>query len=272
MNEPAKGAREGAREGERIAKRLARAGLCSRRDAERWIADGRVKVDGEVLATPACVVTDRSVIEVDGKPLPQADRARLWRYHKPVGELVTARDPQGRPTIFDALPRGMPRTIAVGRLDFMSEGLLLLTNDGELARKLELPANGWTRRYRARVHGTVDEAKLAALSKGITVDGVNYGPIQAKLDRQQRSNAWLEVALTEGKNREVRKVLAHLELPVVRLIRVSFGPIHLGELPSAQVDEVPAQALATLLGVTQKRGEGWAKAKPRSKAPHRKRR
>jgi 23S rRNA pseudouridine2605 synthase len=258
MTEPA------VKEGERIAKRLARAGLCSRRDAERWIAEGRVKVDGELLKTPACVVTSRSRIEVDGKPLPDADRARLWRYHKPVGELVTARDPQGRPTIFDALPKGMPRTIAVGRLDFMSEGLLLLTNDGELARKLELPANGWTRRYRARVHGAVDEAKLASLKKGITVDGVHYGPIEASLDRQQRSNAWLNVALTEGKNREVRKVLAHLGLPVVRLIRVAFGPIHLGELPAAQVDEVPSQALATLLGVAQKRGEGWAKPKPRS--------
>ena len=258
MTEPA------IKEGERIAKRLARAGLCSRRDAERWIAEGRVKVDGELLKTPACVVTSRSRIEVDGKPLPDADRARLWRYHKPVGELVTARDPQGRPTIFDALPKGMPRTIAVGRLDFMSEGLLLLTNDGELARKLELPANGWTRRYRARVHGAVDEAKLASLKKGITVDGVHYGPIEASLDRQQRSNAWLNVALTEGKNREVRKVLAYLGLPVVRLIRVAFGPIHLGELPAAQVDEVPSQALATLLGVAQKRGEGWAKPKPRS--------
>ena len=176
-------------EPERIAKRLARAGLCSRRDAERWIAAGRVKVDGKLLETPAFTVTDQSQIEVDGKPLPGADRARLWRYHKPPGELVTARDPEGRRTIFDSLPAGMPRVVTVGRLDFMSEGLLLLTNDGGLARRLELPANGWIRRYRARVHGTVDEARLAALANGITIEGVHYGAIQAKLDRQQRSNA-----------------------------------------------------------------------------------
>jgi 23S rRNA pseudouridine2605 synthase len=260
VSEPAQ---KGAREGERIAKRLARAGLCSRRDAERWIAQGRVKVNGEVLATPACVVTDQSRIEVDGKPLPQADRPRLWRYHKPPGELVTARDPQGRKTIFESLPAALPRTIAVGRLDFNSEGLLLLTNDGGLARRLELPANGWIRRYRARVHGAVDPARLAALAKGITIEGVHYGAVQASLDRQQRSNAWLDIALAEGKNREVRKILAHLELPVVRLIRVAFGPFHLGELERGAVDEIPPQALDNLLGLKPPpRKTGWAKAKP----------
>ena len=258
--------------GERIAKRLARAGLCSRRDAERWIAEGRVKVDGKVLETPACVVTDKNHIEVDGKPLPQADRTRIWRYHKPPEEMVTARDPEGRRTIFDSLPKGMPRVVTVGRLDYFSEGLLLLTNDGGIARKLELPANGWTRRYRARVHGTVDEARLADLAKGITIEGVHYGAIHASLDRQQRSNAWLDIALTEGKNREVRRVLAFLDLPVVRLIRVAFGPFHLGELERGMIDEIPMHAIESLLGLPKApRKAGWAKAKPRPNQHKRKR-
>jgi 23S rRNA pseudouridine2605 synthase len=255
---------------ERIAKRLARAGLCSRRDAERWIAQGRVRIDGKLLDSPAVTVTDRNRVEVDGKPLPGVERPRLWRYHKPTGELVTARDPQGRPTIFDALPRSMPRVVAVGRLDFMSEGLLLLTNDGSLARRLELPANGWIRRYRARVHGLVDAARLAQLAKGITIDGARYGAIEARLERQQRSNAWLEIALAEGKNREVRRVLAHLDLPVMRLIRIAFGPFYLGELARGEVAEVPPQALDNLLGLKPPTAKpGWAKAtrKPRRAGP-----
>jgi 23S rRNA pseudouridine2605 synthase len=259
-------------EPERIAKRLARAGLCSRRDAERWINAGRVKVDGKVLETPAFVVTDKNSIEVDGKPLPAAERARVFRYHKPPSEMVTARDPGGRRTIFDSLPKSLPRVVTIGRLDFMSEGLLLLTNDGGLARQLELPANGWVRRYRARVHGAVDEAKLAGLKDGITIDGVRYGPIRAALDRQQRSNAWLDIALAEGKNREVRRVLAHLELPVVRLIRVGFGPFTLGELERGAVDEIPPRALDTLLGIPKApRKARWAKPKPRDDR-HKKRR
>ena len=194
-------------------------------------------------------------------------------FDKPPSEMVTARDPEGRRTIFDSLPKGMPRVVTIGRLDYFSEGLLLLTNDGGLARQLELPANGWTRRYRARVHGAVDEAKLAELANGITIEGVRYGPIQASLDRQQRSNAWIDIALAEGKNREVRRVLAHLDLPVVRLIRVAFGPFHLGEVERGHVDEIPPQALENLLGVKRPpRKEGWAKPKPKPAPPHAKRR
>jgi 23S rRNA pseudouridine2605 synthase len=191
---------------ERIAKRIARSGLCSRRDAERWIAAGRVAVDGAVLTSPATTVTGANQVTVDGQPLPEAERARLFRYHKPAGLLTTARDPAGRPTVYDRLPPGLPRVMPVGRLDFASEGLLLLTNDGELKRRLELPATGWLRRYRVRVHGEVDEARLASLTRGITLDGFSYGPIEASLDRLQGSNAWLSVALREGKNREIRRV------------------------------------------------------------------
>ncbi len=197
---------------ERIAKAIARAGLCSRRDAERWIAEGRVAVDGEILTSPAVTVTADSDIRVDGKKLPEPERPRLWRYHKPVGLVTTHRDEKGRPTVFGAVPAGLPRLISVGRLDLNSEGLLLLTNDGALARRLELPATGWVRRYRVRVHGAVDPARLAALARGITIDGVAYGPIRAALDRTQGSNAWLTLSLQEGKNREVRRVLEHLGL------------------------------------------------------------
>jgi len=234
--------------GERIAKRLARAGLCSRRDAERWIEDGRVSVDGKKLTTPATLVTEASLIMVDGKPLAAADRTRLWRYHKPAGLVTSHKDPQGRTTVFERLPDDMPRVISVGRLDLNSEGLLLLTNDGELARRLELPSTGWLRRYRVRVHGTPEPAALAALEKGITVDGVTYGPIKAVLDRQQGSNAWLTVGLKEGKNREIRKVMDHLGWSVSRLIRIAYGPFQLGLLPEAAVEEVPTKALKEQLG------------------------
>jgi 23S rRNA pseudouridine2605 synthase len=233
---------------ERIAKLLARVGLCSRRDAERWIAAGRVAVDGQVLTTPAVTVTAANYVRVDGAPLPGAERARLWRYHKPAGLVTTHRDEKGRPTVFDALPKELPRVISVGRLDLNSEGLLLLTNDGALARRLELPATGWLRRYKVRVHGEVDPDRLAALESGITIEGVAYGPIRATLERRQGSNAWIALALREGKNREVRRVLEHQGLPVTRLIRLSFGPFQLGNLARGEVAEVPKKVLAEQLG------------------------
>ena len=234
---------------QRIAKVLARAGLCSRRDAERWIAEGRVAVDGQVLTSPAVTVTADSQIRVDGKPLPEAERARLWRYHKPAGLVTTHRDEKGRPTVFGALPPGLPRLISIGRLDLNSEGLLLLTNDGTLSRRLELPATGWVRRYKVRVHGTVDPARLAALAKGSRIDGVDYGPIRASLERQQGSNAWIALALREGKNREVRRVLEHLGYPVTRLIRLAYGPFQLGHLARGAIEEVTGKVLQEQLGV-----------------------
>ncbi len=233
---------------QRIAKVLARAGLCSRRDAERWVAEGRVAVDGKVLTSPAVNVTDASDIRVDGHPLPEPERARLWRYHKPAGLVTTHRDEKGRATVFAALPKELPRLISIGRLDLNSEGLLLLTNDGALARRLELPATGWIRRYKVRVHGFVDETRLASLEKGVTIDGVAYGAIRAQLERQQGSNAWLAFALREGKNREVRKVLEHLGYPVTRLIRLSYGPFQLGHLTRGDIEEVPKSVLADQLG------------------------
>ena len=229
--------------GERIAKVMARAGVCSRRDAEALIAAGRVAVDGTTLTSPAVKVTAQQIVTVDGKPIAAAERTRLWRYHKPAGLVTTHKDPQGRPTVFAALPKGLPRVISVGRLDVTSEGLLLLTNDGALARRLELPATGWVRRYRVRVHGRVDADRLAALADGITVDGVCYGSIKASLDKVQRSNAWLTVDMREGKNREVRKVLEHLGLTVTRLIRTAYGPFQLGHLDPGAVSELSATAL-----------------------------
>ena len=233
---------------ERIAKVMARAGLCSRRDAERWVAEGRVAVDGTVLTSPAVTVTAENEVRVDGRPLPAPERARLWRYHKPAGLVTTHRDEKGRPTVFGALPAELPRLVSIGRLDLNSEGLLLLTNDGALARRLELPATGWVRRYRVRVHGFVDPARFAGLARGIAIDGVAYGPIRAQLDRQQGSNAWVTLSLQEGKNREVRRVLEHLGYPVTRLIRLAYGPFQLGHLARGAIEEVPKKVLADQLG------------------------
>lgn len=237
-----------APEGERIAKVMARAGLCSRRDAEAWIAAGRVSVNGKKLSSPAVNVGPNDLVRVDGKLLPEAEKTRLFRYHKPRGLVTTAKDPEGRPTVFDNLPEGLPRVISVGRLDLNSEGLLLLTNDGELARRLELPATGWVRRYRVRVNGRIDPASLTRLAQGLEIDGVRYGAIEAVLDRQQGDNAWLTMSLTEGKNREIRKVCAHFGWTVSRLIRLSYGPFQLGHLDKGQIEEVPGKVLRDQLG------------------------
>jgi 23S rRNA pseudouridine2605 synthase len=229
--------------GERIAKYLARCGVASRRDAERLIAEGRVRVNNEAVSHPATFVTPGDIVQVNGAVVDEPERTRLWRYHKPAGLVTTHRDPEGRPTMFGALPPGFPRVISVGRLDLTSEGLLLLTNDGALARRLELPSSGWVRRYRVRVHGRPDERALAGLANGVTLDGVRYGPIEAGLDAVKGGNAWLTVSLREGRNREVRRVMRHLGLPVTRLIRIAYGPFQLGSLPRGAVEEVPARVL-----------------------------
>ena len=234
--------------GERVAKVIARAGLASRREAEEWIAAGRVAINGTVIATPARNVTAADRISVDGEPLPKRERTRLFLYHKPRGLVTTHADPRGRATIFQRLPKHLPRLISVGRLDFNTEGLVLLTNDGGLARVLELPATGWLRRYRVRAHGSATQAKLDELRAGVTVDGIHYGPIEATLDRVQGSNLWLTLAIREGKNREVRNVLGDLGLTVTRLIRVSFGPFQLGELAEGAVEEVRTRVLREQLG------------------------
>lgn len=233
----------------RISKAMARAGLCSRRDAERWIEEGRVVINGEKIASPARDVGPGDRILIDGQPLPVAEPTRLWRYSKPKGLVTTHRDPEGRPTVFDGLPDDMPRVMSIGRLDYNTEGLLLLTTDGELARYLELPATGWLRRYRVRAHGRVTQANLDALKEGVEVEGVHYGPVEATLDSQQGTNVWLTIGLREGKNREVRKILASLGLEVNRLIRVSFGPFQLLDMKPGTVEIVRRKVLIEQLGV-----------------------
>ena len=245
--------REPDTKGERVAKAVARAGVCSRRDAEKMIAEGRVAVNGETLTSPARNVGEDDVISVDGKPIAAREQTRLWRYHKPSGLVTTHKDPLGRPTVFMNLPKNLPRVVSVGRLDFNSEGLLLLTNDGEMARRLELPASGWTRTYRARLFGKVTQADLDKLATGITIGGVKYGPIVADLERTKGMYAWVSVKLTEGKNREVKRVMEKLGYKVARLIRVQYGPFHLGHLAEGAVEEVPARLWREQLGIGRKK-------------------
>ena len=248
-NSPAANPAPPTREGQRIAKVIARAGLCSRRDAEAWIQEGRVSVNGKILESPAFNVGPEDDVRVDGVRLQEPERTRLFLFHKPRGLVTTARDPDGRPTIFDSLPEELPRVVAVGRLDINTEGLILLTNDGGLARVLELPATAWLRRYRVRAHGAIDQSRLDALREGVTIDGIHYAGIEARLEREQGSNVWLMMGLREGKNREIKRVLEHLGLSVNRLIRVSFGPFELGDLAEGEVAEVRTRVLRDQLGV-----------------------
>ncbi|MEQ1717080.1 MAG: pseudouridine synthase [Hyphomicrobium sp.] len=253
----------------RIAKAMARAGLCSRREAERWIADGRVSVNGRVLATPAFEVSGKDKVLIDGKPLPMAEPPRLWRYHKPKGQVTTHADPEGRPTVFEKLPPEMPRVVSIGRLDYNTEGLLLLTNDGALARHFELPANAWVRRYRVRAKGRVMPQDLERLKNGVEIEGVRYGPVEATVDSVQGANIWLSIAIREGKNREVRKILTELGLTVNRLIRVSFGPFQLLDLAPGGIEIIKRRTLVEQLGPAAARELGLSEGPDERKERHR---
>ncbi|MGO9171276.1 MAG: pseudouridine synthase [Rhodomicrobium sp.] len=249
--------------GERVAKVIARSGLCSRREAEGLIEERRVSVNGALIESAALDISPSDIVLVDGKPLASREPPRLWRYHKPKGRVTTHKDPEGRPTVFEALPENLPRLISVGRLDFNTEGLLLLTNDGDLARHLELPSTGWTRRYRVRAYGQVSEAQLKDLAGGLTIDRMSYGPIEASLEREQGDNVWITVSIREGKNREVRRIMEHLGLTVNRLIRISFGPFILGDLTTGQIEEVKTAVLKDQLGPRLSRQLGVRREIPR---------
>ncbi len=235
--------------GERIAKMIARVGICSRRDAEKLIADGRITLDGQKVVQQGTRARGDQTIAIDGRPLKHAEPTRLWRYHKPAGLVTTHRDPQGRPTVFEKLPLRMPRVVSVGRLDINSEGLLLLTNDGAFARQLELPAAGWERKYRARLFGKITQADLDKLALGTTLDGVRYGPVIADLERSRGAYAWATVSLKEGKNREVKRLMESLGCKVARLIRIQFGPFHLGQLDPGLTEEIPTRLWRPMLGL-----------------------
>ena len=241
-----------AERGERIAKYLARAGIASRRDAEAMVAAGQVRINNAAVSHPATFVQPGDLVTANGQAVSAPERTRLWRYHKPDGLVTTHKDPEGRPTVFEHLPPGLPRVISIGRLDLTSEGLLLLTNDGALSRHLELPATGWLRRYRVRVHGGVNPASLKRLADGMVVDGVKFGPIEAAIDSVQRANTWLSVSLREGRNREIRRVMDALLLPVTRLIRIAYGPFQLGNLGRGDAEEVNGKILREQIPFLQK--------------------